>query len=86
VRERPLERLKNIGPVTVRQLGEVGIQSEQQLREVGALEAFRRLKRAFPERVNLVYLYSLQGALLDCPWGELPPEVREQLRQMVGHE
>lgn len=82
--ERALDRLKNIGPVTVRQLGEVGIGSEQQLREVGALEAYRRLRRAFPERINLMCLYALQGALLDCHWGELPPEVRDQLRRMAG--
>lgn len=82
--ERALDQLKNIGPVTVRQLGEVGIGSEQQLREVGALEAFRRLRRAFPRRITLMCLYALQGALLDCHSGELPPEVKDQLRQMAG--
>jgi DNA transformation protein len=83
-RDRPLGQLKNLGPVTVRQLGAIGIGTETQLRAVGALEAYRRLRQAFPDRINLVALYSLQGALLDCPWGDLPTELREQLKAIAG--
>ncbi len=74
--------LKNIGPVTARQLAEIGITSEQELREMGALEAYRRLKRTFPQQITLVCLYALQGALFDCHWNELPPDVKEHLRQV----
>ena len=77
---RALVALKNIGPVTARQLKAVGIASEPELRAVGALDAYRRLKAAFPREITLVCLYVLQGALFDCHWNDLPPGVREQLQ------
>jgi TfoX C-terminal domain len=74
-----LSRLKNIGPVTVRQLREVGIESEAALRRLGAFDAYRRLKHAFPREVSLVMLYALEGALRGCHWNRLPAGVKEKL-------
>lgn len=75
-----LLRLKNIGPASVRQLREVGIEDAAALRKLGALAAYRRLKHAFPREVSLVMLYALEGALRDCHWNRLPPGVKERLR------
>jgi hypothetical protein len=74
-----LLRLKNIGPVSARQLREVGLESAAALRKLGALAAYRRLKHAFPQEVSLVMLYALEGALRDCHWNQLPPGVKERL-------
>ena len=74
-----LSRLKNIGPVTIRQLREVGIANVTALRKLGALAAYRRLKHAFPRQVSLVMLYALEGALRGCHWNQLPPGVKEKL-------
>jgi DNA transformation protein len=79
-----LSRLKNIGPVTVRQLREVGIESEAALRRLGAFDAYRRLKHAFPREVSLVMLYALEGALRGCHWNRLPAGVKEKLRAAAG--
>ncbi len=75
-----LLRLKNIGPASVRQLREVGIENSATLRRLGALAAYRRLKHAFPRETSLVMLYALEGALRDCHWNHLPPRVKEALK------
>jgi DNA transformation protein and related proteins len=75
-----LINLKNIGPATVRQLREVGIEDEAALRKLGAIAAYRRLKHAFPREVSLVMLYALEGALRGCHWNQLPPGVKQKLQ------
>lgn len=75
-----LIRLKNIGPATARQLREVGIEDAAALRRRGALDAYRRLKHAFPREVSLTMLYALEGALRNCHWNHLPPAVKERLQ------
>ena len=75
-----LARLKNIGPASIRQLREVGIDDTAALRKLGALAAYRRLKHAFPREVSLLMLYALEGALRDCHWNRLPPGVKERLQ------
>lgn len=75
-----LLRLKNIGPASLRQLREVGIEDAATLRKLGALAAYRRLKHAFPRAVSLVMLYALEGALRDCHWNHLPPGLKEALK------
>lgn len=75
-----LLRLKNIGPASVRQLQEVGIEDAAALRELGAIAAYHRLKHAFPRQVSLVMLYALEGALRGCHWNRLPPGVKEKLQ------
>jgi hypothetical protein len=75
-----LLRLKNLGPVSARQLREVGIEDAAALRRLGALDAYRRLKHAFPREVSLTMLYALEGALRNCHWNHLPPGVKEKIR------
>jgi len=74
-----LSRLKNIGPVSARQLHEVGIENAAALRKLGAFAAYRRLKHAFPREISVNMLYALEGALRNCRWNHLPPGVREKL-------
>ena len=75
----PIKRLLNIGPKSTQWLEAVGIRTEEDLEELGAVEAYRRVKAAFPGRVSLNLLWGLQGALLDLPWNELPPEMKDRL-------
>ena len=78
--EHGLAQLKNLGPASVRQLKEVGIETEADLRQLGAVATYRRLKHAFPRQVSLVMLYALAGALHDCHWNALPPGMKESLK------
>ena len=83
---RELRSLKNIGPVSARQLQEVGIGSARMLRRLGSLVAYRRLKHAFPREVTLVMLYALEGARLNCHWNRLPPGRKAALRRELGQD
>ncbi len=80
----PIHKLENIGPKSAQWLEAVGIKTLDDLEELGAVEAYKRVKAAFPGRVSLNMLWGLQGALLDLPWNELPPEMKEKLRREVG--
>src|SRR5687768_17268870 len=75
-----LTTLKNIGPASASQLRDVGIETAAQLRRIGALDAYRRLKHAFPRHVSLLMLYALEGALRGCHWNHLPPGVKDKLK------
>ena len=70
--------LRNIGPKSAAWLRQVGLRTAEDLRAVGSLDAFIRVKRAgFKPSLNL--LYALEGALLDCHWQEIPAERRSEL-------
>lgn len=75
-----LDKLKNLNPGVVQHLQAVGIETEADLRQLGAVVAYRRLKHAFPENVSLLMLYALAGALHDCHWNDLPPDIQESLK------
>ena len=71
-------KLRNIGPKSAAWLRQVGLRTEDELRAIGALEAFMRVKRAgFKPSLNL--LYALEGALVGCHWQEVPQERRAEL-------
>ena len=74
----------NLGPVSERQLREVGIATPAALRRVGALAAYRRLKHRFPREINLVCLYALEGALRDRHWNRLPADLKQWLEEAAG--
>lgn len=78
--QRPIASLKNLGPSTARDLAQVGIETEAQFREIGAVDAWRRLNSARPNSYTLAGLYALAGALQDVVWTDLPVAFREELR------
>lgn len=73
-----LLQLKNLGMATVNILHAIGINSYAELREIGAVETYRRIK-ARDINVSKVMLYALQGALMDVHWNDLSPDLKQQL-------
>ena len=72
------EKLRNIGPKSMAWLRQTGIRTLDDLKAVGSLAAFVRIKRAgFKPSLNL--LYALEGAVLDCHWQDLPDGRRGEL-------
>ena len=72
------EKLRNIGPKSMAWLRQTGVRSLDDLKAVGSLAAFVRVKRAgFKPSLNL--LYALEGAILDCHWQEIPDARRSEL-------
>ena len=68
----------NVGPKSAAWLRQVGVRTREDLVEMGAVTAYVKCKRAgFRPSLNL--LYSLEGALVDCHWQEIPESRRQQL-------
>jgi DNA transformation protein len=80
---RKLIDLKNIGKKIASRLNEAGIYSEEELREVGAVEAHKRLKERYPhETLPLCYyLYSFEGAIKDKHWDAIGEKRKQQLKK-----
>ena len=79
------EKLRNIGPKSMAWLRQTGVRSLEDLKSVGALAAYVRVKRAgFRPSLNL--LYALEGAILDCHWQEIPDARRSELVEQAGVE
>ena len=73
-------KLRNIGPKSAAWLRQVGLRTLDDLVTVGAVDAYMKVRRAgFKPSLNL--LYSLEGALLDCHWQEVPETRRTELVQ-----
>lgn len=71
-------QLRNIGPRSAAWLRQVGLRSREDLAAVGAVGAFVRIRRA-GFTPGLTVLYSLEGALRDCPWQALAGAQRAAL-------
>ena len=73
-------KLRNIGPKSAAWLRQVGLRSMEDVVAIGAVDAYMKVRRAgFKPSLNL--LYSLEGALLDCHWQEVPEARRNELVQ-----
>ena len=73
-------KLRNIGPKSAAWLRQVGLRSLEDVAAIGAVDAFMKVRRAgFKPSLNL--LYSLEGALVDCHWQEVPEARRSELVQ-----
>lgn len=80
----PLLQVRNLGPMSAYMLAEAGIQSVEDLRELGAVEAYARLKFAFGRRIGLNALWALDAGLADIDWRSLPPERKAELRASLA--
>ena len=78
--------MKNMGPKSSEWLATIGVHSLDDLASLGVVETYKRVKRAYPEKVTLNMLYGLQAALLEIPWHELPADIKAELRRQAGEE
>lgn len=80
-----LREAKNIGATIEKHLNEVGIFTLADLAEITSVEAFQRIRKNYPGKTFPVcyYLYSLEGALLNLHWNDLPPDLKEDLKTRV---
>nr|WP_223216636.1 TfoX/Sxy family DNA transformation protein [Rhizobium mesosinicum] len=76
--------MRNLGPATARMLAEIDIISDEDLRNLGAVEAYHRLKFRFGRHVTILALYAMEAALRDCDWRDLNPDAKVFLRRQVG--
>jgi DNA transformation protein len=70
-----------VGPVSAGWLREIGIESADDLKRMGVVEAYRRANANHPDKVSLNLLYGLEAALVGIHWNALPQERKDELRR-----
>lgn len=77
-----LTTLKNIGKEIERKLKSIGINSAEELKEIGSKETWFKLKLKYPE-ICLVHLYTLEGAISNIEYNQLSEETKKDLKQFI---
>lgn len=77
-----LLELKNLGNTSINWLRAIGVNSCDDLKAIGPVEAYARIKQR-DIKVSKVLLYALQGALCDTHWNDLPSQMKEQLLEQA---
>jgi len=82
---KPVGQLKNIGPTVARRLLEIGVKTRKDLEAVGPVAAYQHISANYPGKHLPVcyYLYSLEGALRDQHWNDIPERVKTTLQRQV---
>lgn len=80
-----LKGAKNIGVTIEKRLNEIGVFSLADLAQITPIKAYQIICKQNPGKTFPVcyYLYSLQGALLDLHWDDLPAELKTELLKQV---
>jgi len=76
---RPIAAMRGIGPKSAIWLTEIGIATQADLRALGAVETYRRLKHRDPRGVTLNMLWGIHAALEDMPWTAVDRETKDRL-------
>lgn len=76
---KDLTQLPNIGPTLARKLQGIGIQSLEELKEIGSVEAVLQIK---VKDTSACYnmLYAIEGAIQGVRWHSIPKDERAQLK------
>jgi DNA transformation protein len=75
-----LSDLPNVGKILEDKLQRINIETPEQLRRIGAEEAFIRIRMEVDPGACLHMLYGIQGAIDDIPDKLLPVQTKERLR------
>ena len=80
-----LKEAKNIGATIEKYLNKIGVFSLADLSEITPVKAYQSICEQHRDKTFPVcyYLYSLQGALLDVHWNDLPEELKKDLLKQV---
>ena len=81
---RLIKDMRNLGPVMQRHLAKIDVVSEADLRRLGAVEAFRRLKFILGHQISLNALYAMEASLCDCDWRMLEEATKQRLKKQVN--
>lgn len=74
----------NFGPKTTAWLHSIGINTLDDIADIGVVEVYRRLKDAYPHKVTLNALWGLQAALLGISHTQIPQSMKDDLLAELG--
>ena len=75
-----LTSMMNIGREMEKKLISVGIETSEELIEIGAKDAFLKLKQKY-SNVCLVHLYTLEGAIHNTEYNRLSEDTKKELKE-----
>lgn len=78
-----LSKSHNIGSKLEAQLNEVGVETIEQLKEVGSKQAWLDIK-AIDSSACINRLYALEGAIQGIRWHNLSNEVKSELKKFYN--
>lgn len=76
-----LTKLPNVGPVLAGNLHAIGVETPDQLRELGALEAFSRIRQTVDPGACIHQLQALEGAVEGIRKTQLSNEKKKELTE-----
>jgi DNA transformation protein len=80
-----LSELPNIGKELEKKLNSVGIQTPDELAEVGSVAAVKRISSTSDDGC-LNMLYALEGAIQGIRWHYLPAEIKKKVKDELLNE
>jgi DNA transformation protein and related proteins len=83
-RGTPMERAVNIGPVLSQRLSAVGIDTLEQLKQLGALQVWQLIAEHTPGEERVHTLLALEGAIRSVRWTAIGRQERERLLAAAG--
>jgi DNA transformation protein len=78
-----LSKLPNIGENVEEQLNQVGIETVEQLKEIGSKQAWFRI-RLIDESACINRLCALEGAIQGIRWHHLSDEIKADLKEFCN--
>lgn len=82
--EEAIQSLPNLGPKSAAMLAFAGIESAEQLRQLGSVAAYVKVKAVVPS-ASLNLLWAMEGALTSLPWQQVAHEHRASLLLSLEH-
>ncbi len=81
-----LKSAKNIGLTIEKHLNAIGINYLEDLKRLTPAKAYKKICKSNPGKTFPVcyYLYSLQGAIMDLHWNDLPEEIKQNLKKHIA--
>ena len=80
---RSIDSLRNLGPASAAWLREAGVETVEDLERLGAVVAYRLVKRRQP-KASLNFLWALAAGLDDLDWRELSAGRKASLKAELG--
>lgn len=80
--KRKIEKIKNLGPVSTQWLNSIDVYTIRDIKKLGPIVIYNMLK-ANGYNVNILMVYALQGAIMDCHWNEIPKKLKEDFKKEI---
>lgn len=80
---KSMDKIYNLGEISMSWLKEIGITNLEQLKKVGSIEAYKIIKEIHPDRVSLNLLWGLESAIRGIHWKFLSQKDKNELLKKI---